>query len=167
MESSPPPFWRHHVCGSRFLLRVDASHIEQSRFNLLTPRKMLGHWYPVLSIIVGIFGMAVSAQEGKDKDPLTDFCRLFGHATAEVDRKLFIDGGLFNSNPISGNKYNRTSKPNLMLHYRETTADKPKIPTCCTAISMSPSRVCHRLLPILPRTRLFHQYLEASSGQTM
>jgi hypothetical protein len=116
MELRPFPVWHCHVYGSRLLLRVDASHFERLRFNLLEVRKMLGSWYPVLSIIVGICGIAVSAQKGRDRNPLTDFCRLFGHATAEVDRKLFIDGGLFDSNPISGNKYNLTSMSSLCVH---------------------------------------------------
>ncbi|KAL2881269.1 hypothetical protein SGCOL_003217 [Colletotrichum sp. CLE4] len=34
-------------------------------------------------------------------DPVNDFCRRFGHQTAVVDNKLFIDGGLVNWNPLS------------------------------------------------------------------
>ncbi|ORY18722.1 hypothetical protein BCR34DRAFT_660075 [Clohesyomyces aquaticus] len=36
------------------------------------------------------------APSSQQKDPLLNFCRLFGHQTAVVDRKLLIDGGLVN-----------------------------------------------------------------------
>ena len=34
-------------------------------------------------------------------DPVKDFCRRFGHQTAVIDRKLYIDGGFMNYNPLS------------------------------------------------------------------
>jgi hypothetical protein len=34
------------------------------------------------------------------QDPVRDFCRRYGHQTAVVDRKLYIDGGYVNANPI-------------------------------------------------------------------
>jgi hypothetical protein len=34
-------------------------------------------------------------------DPVKDFCRRFGHQTAVIDRKLYIDGGFMNFNPLS------------------------------------------------------------------
>ncbi len=43
------------------------------------------------------------------EDPLKDFCRRFGHQTAIVDRKLYIDGGLLNWSPIAANPVNHTS----------------------------------------------------------
>lgn len=45
----------------------------------------------------------------QQRDPLKDFCRRFGHQTAVVDRKLYIDGGLLNWNPIESNPLNYTS----------------------------------------------------------
>jgi hypothetical protein len=33
------------------------------------------------------------------KDPTDNFCRRFGHQTAVVDRKLYIDGGIINYQP--------------------------------------------------------------------
>ncbi|KAI9054094.1 hypothetical protein LZ554_001265 [Drepanopeziza brunnea f. sp. 'monogermtubi'] len=45
----------------------------------------------------------------QQKDPLRDFCRRFGHQTAVVDRKLYIDGGLLNWNPIAQNPRNYTN----------------------------------------------------------
>jgi hypothetical protein len=44
------------------------------------------------------------------KDPLKDFCRIFGHQTALVDRKLYIDGGLVNWAPLSANSLNYSSQ---------------------------------------------------------
>ena len=46
----------------------------------------------------------------QQKNPLNDFCRRFGHQTAVVDQKLFIDGGQVNWNPIAQNNQNYTSK---------------------------------------------------------
>ncbi|KAI9851624.1 MAG: hypothetical protein M1838_003218 [Thelocarpon superellum] len=54
----------------------------------------------VLSLIV-----ACHATE----DPLDDFCRRFGHQTAVVDRRLYIDGGLVNWNPLAQNPDNFTN----------------------------------------------------------
>ena len=46
----------------------------------------------------------------QQKDPLNDFCRRFGHQAAVVDRKLYVDGGLVDWNPISQNPNNFSSK---------------------------------------------------------
>lgn len=35
--------------------------------------------------------------------PLDDFCRRYGHQTAVIDRKLYIDGGWVYANPIPDN----------------------------------------------------------------
>ncbi|KAF2651405.1 hypothetical protein K491DRAFT_665552 [Lophiostoma macrostomum CBS 122681] len=43
------------------------------------------------------------------EDPLKDFCRLFGHQTAVVDRQLYIDGGYVNWSPVSDSSINYTS----------------------------------------------------------
>jgi hypothetical protein len=43
------------------------------------------------------------------KDPVNDFCRRWGHQTAVIDRKLYIDGGQVDWNPISQNPLNYTS----------------------------------------------------------
>jgi hypothetical protein len=37
------------------------------------------------------------------KDPLQDFCRRFSHQTALINRRLYIDGGYVNANPLSQN----------------------------------------------------------------
>ncbi|KAI9802083.1 MAG: hypothetical protein M1833_002004 [Piccolia ochrophora] len=53
-----------------------------------------------LSLILTISSI-VSAQA--PKDPLKNFCRRYGHQTAVVDRKLYIDGGWLYANPIKQN----------------------------------------------------------------
>jgi hypothetical protein len=43
-------------------------------------------------------------------DPLKDFCRRYGHQTAVIDRKLYIDGGWLYANPITLNPIPTISK---------------------------------------------------------
>lgn len=58
------------------------------------------------SLLVAI---AFGAQSLQAKDPIQDFCRRWGHQTAQVDNKLYIDGGQVAWNPISTNPLNYTS----------------------------------------------------------
>jgi phage tail protein X len=53
--------------------------------------------------------ISLSVQQ-QDRDPLKDFCRIFGHQTAVVDRNLLIDGGLVNWGPITTESENYTSQ---------------------------------------------------------
>ena len=41
---------------------------------------------------------------------LQDFCRRFGHRTAIISNRLYIDGGFVNFNPLNQNPTNYTSK---------------------------------------------------------
>ena len=43
-------------------------------------------------------------------DPVKNFCRRFGHQTAVIDRKLYIDGGFVNYNPLTQYPTNYSSK---------------------------------------------------------
>jgi len=43
-------------------------------------------------------------------DPLKDFCRRWGHQSAIVDRKLYIDGGLVNYKPFTAESQNMSSE---------------------------------------------------------
>ena len=43
-------------------------------------------------------------------DPLNDFCRRWGHQSAVVDRKLYIDGGLVNYKPFTAESQNISSE---------------------------------------------------------
>jgi hypothetical protein len=68
----------------------------------ISPNQILTH----LSIIL-LFFVQFSWQQ---KDPLNDFCRRFGHQSAVIDNKLYLDGGLVNWNPIPSNPGNYSSK---------------------------------------------------------
>jgi phage tail protein X len=58
-------------------------------------------------------------------DPLKRFCRRFGHSTALIDQRLYIDGGLVNWSPISPNSLNHTSETNQ----RDLVAKLPNLLT--------------------------------------
>ncbi|KAF5585809.1 uncharacterized protein FSUBG_12326 [Fusarium subglutinans] len=60
-------------------------------------------WF--LSIAVLVANLHLSIQH----DPIKDFCRRFGHQTAVVDRKLYIDGGLVNWKPLETDPKNYTN----------------------------------------------------------
>ncbi|KAF2204718.1 hypothetical protein GQ43DRAFT_468844 [Delitschia confertaspora ATCC 74209] len=64
---------------------------------------------------------ALSVQDVKD--PLKDFCRRWGHQTAEVDGKLYIDGGQVTWNPQSANPLNYTNIWLLYSDLNTTTGD--------------------------------------------
>lgn len=70
--------------------------------------------YSLLSCFAGL-GLAQSID-----DPVEKFCRRFGHQTALIDRKLYIDGGIINYNPLTDSEStNRTSmtQPCLVSAY--------------------------------------------------
>ena len=50
----------------------------------------------------------ISATLAQYYDPVNDFCRRFGHQSAVVDRRLYIDGGLAVGNPLSPESQNFT-----------------------------------------------------------
>ena len=43
-------------------------------------------------------------------DPINNFCRRFGHQTAIIDRRLYVDGGLVNYSPFAQYPNNYTSE---------------------------------------------------------
>lgn len=57
----------------------------------------------------------VAPSDQDQKDPLRDFCRRWGHATARIDQRLFIDGGLLNWNPLNQNPSNFSSMPEAIF----------------------------------------------------
>ncbi|KAF2266706.1 hypothetical protein CC78DRAFT_123705 [Lojkania enalia] len=57
------------------------------------------------------------------KNPLNDFCRRWGHQTAQVDGKLYIDGGLVAWNPLSTNPLNYTNTWLLYSDLNSSTQD--------------------------------------------
>ena len=53
-----------------------------------------------LTFVLFVLGTVLSQAP---KDPLKDFCRRFSHQTALINRRLYIDGGYVNANPLSQN----------------------------------------------------------------
>jgi hypothetical protein len=43
-------------------------------------------------------------------DPIRDFCRRFGHQSAVVDNKLYIDGGFVDWKPLTATSQSYTSQ---------------------------------------------------------
>lgn len=54
--------------------------------------------------------MSLLPGSAAQRDPVTNFCRRFGHQTAVVDKRLYIDGGLVDWNPITSYPQNYTSE---------------------------------------------------------
>lgn len=52
-------------------------------------------------------------------DPIKDFCRRFGHQSAVVDDKLYVDGGIVNWKPYSETSANISSA----YHPEEASVD--------------------------------------------
>lgn len=59
-------------------MRTSPSRISQAREHLVT-----------LVLLACYVGVTV-----QQRDPINDFCRRWGHQTAVIDDKLYIDGGL-------------------------------------------------------------------------
>lgn len=53
--------------------------------------------------------LSVVTRSLQAKSPINDFCRRWGHQTAQVDGKLYVDGGQVAWNPLSANPLNYTS----------------------------------------------------------
>jgi hypothetical protein len=75
------------------------------------------------SMMLSLYAVLVVLVEfsWSQKDPLNDFCRRFGHQTAVVDQKLFIDGGLIDWNPIAQNDQNYTSELRFLSYLQLQT----------------------------------------------
>ncbi|KAI1490646.1 hypothetical protein F5X96DRAFT_678949 [Biscogniauxia mediterranea] len=68
----------------------------------------------MLSAIVVV--LSLSEKCFAQRNPVTNFCRRFGHQTAVIDRKLYIDGGFINWNPLPSDPTNYT---NTWLAYQD------------------------------------------------
>ena len=66
------------------------------------------HWSCLVPFLVVIAHLA--ALSAAQYDPLKDFCRRFGHQSAIVDNRLYIDGGFVNWKPFSAASQNYSSK---------------------------------------------------------
>lgn len=65
-----------------------------------------------MALVVLGFYVTVAVQQ---RDPINNFCRRWGHQTAVVDDKLYIDGGLLTYNPAPRTPEN-FSNPYLIYH---------------------------------------------------
>ncbi|KAF2461305.1 hypothetical protein BDY21DRAFT_83089 [Lineolata rhizophorae] len=81
---------------------------------------------------VALTALSFAAPSLQQKDPLTDFCRRFGHQTTVIDRRLYIDGGMVNWNPISQNPLNYTNKDLLWQDLNDTHEGMPQLHTGLT-----------------------------------
>ncbi|PBP16800.1 cell wall anchored protein [Diplocarpon rosae] len=76
-----------------------------------------------MSTLLGVL-LWCAGKSLQQKDPLKDFCRRFGHQTAIIDQKLYIDGGLLNWNPIAQNPRNYS---NTGLLFQDLTSSPPSV----------------------------------------
>jgi len=67
-------------------------------------------WLDMHSFLAQFSLLVLFAELSSQKDPVNDICRRFGHQSAVIDRKLYIDGGFVNWNTIAANPLNYTSK---------------------------------------------------------
>ena len=63
-------------------------------------------WPTILSLVSWLALIPLAEAQ---RDPVRDFCRRWGHQSAVVDNRLFIDGGYVNWEPIGPNPKNFTS----------------------------------------------------------
>ncbi|KAF4313035.1 Galactose oxidase/kelch beta-propeller [Botryosphaeria dothidea] len=61
------------------------------------------------------------------KDPVRDFCRRWGHQTAVVDRRLYIDGGQVTWNPMSQNPLNYSNTWFLYNDLDDSASGMPQL----------------------------------------
>ncbi|KAI0128660.1 hypothetical protein BJ170DRAFT_340465 [Xylariales sp. AK1849] len=88
---------------------------ESSTTNTTTTRIRRSPFSHLLLFV--IFVMSHLAElSAAQRDPVTNFCRRFGHQTAVIDRKLYIDGGFINYAPLASNRLNYT---NTFLSYQD------------------------------------------------
>ena len=62
------------------------------------------------SICVCVVLLSLVQLSVQQKDPVNNFCRRFGHQTAVIDKRLYVDGGLIDWNPIPSYPQNYSSK---------------------------------------------------------
>ncbi|KAK0719058.1 hypothetical protein B0T21DRAFT_351819 [Apiosordaria backusii] len=65
-------------------------------------------------------------------DPIKDFCRRFGHQSAVVDNRLYIDGGLVNWKPFTSLSPNYT---NPFLTFSDLSTETKDMPTLYASLS--------------------------------
>ena len=53
-----------------------------------------------LLVVLSLVTLSLSQQD----DPISGFCRRWGHTTAQVGSRLYIDGGMVGSVPFASNR---------------------------------------------------------------
>ncbi len=89
--------------------------------------------YSTSSLLLLLFAV-LRALAQAPPDPLKDFCRRYGHQTAVIDRKLYIDGGWLYANPIVRNPVPVISKAASPEPPREMLLTSPQTKDCFTMI---------------------------------
>lgn len=93
------------TCRRRaFLLSSCTSHIDGDLTDVTFSHS------GIMFIPLVLCWLALVSISQQQKDPLKDFCRIFGHSTTLVDHKLYIDGGLVNWSPLSASSLNYSSQ---------------------------------------------------------
>ena len=123
--------------------------------------KLLGLWFLFVTLSL------------QQKDPVKDFCRRFAHQSAVINRRLYIDGGFVNWNPISQNRNNYTSKFKTSicrLRIRDATRwlCDVQIHGSCTKILTPVLRQskCPNCMPTWARTNLYRASVVGYYGKT-
>ncbi|KAI8933958.1 hypothetical protein NX059_008732 [Plenodomus lindquistii] len=62
--------------------------------------------YTRLCLVVTVSLMGLARSQGAQDDPINSFCRRWGHSTARVDSRLYIDGGMVGNMPFKSNYSN-------------------------------------------------------------
>jgi hypothetical protein len=92
-----------------------ASSSRQNSFLNIFPRRALGTkrdhrlQSQQVPLIMLMLLFCFSSLSYAQRDPVNNFCRRFGHQTAVIDRKLYIDGGFINYSPLEDDPTNYTS----------------------------------------------------------
>jgi len=76
----------------------------------------------LISLVLSLVLLASSA--AGLRDPINDFCRRFGHQSCVIDRRLYIDGGFVDWNPISAYPANYTSEWKAPAALEATAAER-------------------------------------------
>jgi hypothetical protein len=110
--SHVPPCKRHISLPPKYMVVIERSWFEplvgQSQRSSLVMAGLHSLNILLLSILFASPSLAQPPE-----NPLKDFCRRYGHQTAVIDRKLYIDGGWLYANPIQLNPKPTMSKPGL------------------------------------------------------
>jgi hypothetical protein len=98
-------------------------------------------------------------------DPLKNFCQRYGHQTAVIDRKMYIDGGWLYANQIARNPEPVISNAVSIQPLQQQLLMNLQTKDCCIVIWTRSARECRNSMPTSPRTTQFQTSLEESCGK--